>query len=255
MSSVSDYVKSKATSSISLETLPLMHSCDGFAATSIIHDKTINVCECPVFHEKLLYFFYGRPAYKVSERVKGNRPGHLYLPVCFIVPFKEVKPHRIFPFDTGAFDAKMYNKFLHHKMKIDEFELENTLEEVKQYIHVFYDNNINYIRGVASSVKDSGDDYVDGLISIHNFTGEEEIDGRANTVEVIADKGVNVHDAVECIILPEPLSRAPKIQPFIKNNPQIDFRLYDVPLLCAPSEFNAVVYQKVMDYFREKNVI
>lgn len=255
MSAVSEFIKTQTTDPSKLSTLPLLHSCDGYSTRNIINDKELKTTECPVFKEELLYFFYGKPAYPVSEKVAGNRTDIEYLPVCFIVPSDKVMPYRVFPFDTGAFAGKLYSKHLHHKMKIDDFELENTIEETKRYIEVFFEDNDGYLAGQPSSVRNTDDPYVEGLISIHNITGEEEIDERANTVEVIANRNVSIEGNVECIIMPDALKKSRKVQNYLDKHKEIECRTYVARRLTAPGRYNEVVFQKAMDYLKEKGYI
>lgn len=255
MSTISEFIKDHSTGVLAIKELPLMHSCDGFSTRQIIEDKELKTCDCPVFHENLLYFFYGKPAYPVSEKVGGNRSDNEYLPVCFIIPFSNVIPYKVFPFDTGAYDAKLYNKHLHHKMNICNFEMDITLDEIKQYIKLFFDNNDNYLRGDPSSIADVDDPYIDGLISIHNTTGEEEIDERANTIEVICNRNIGICDNVACIIMPDTLKRSKKINAFLKKHSEIECKTYAVRRLTAPDRYNEIVFQRAMDYLGEKGII
>ena len=256
MSSVSEYIKNHSNGSSTLKSLPLMHSCDGYDASIIIHNKSLSIGECPGFvDEELLRLFYGKPVYRELPNVSEKVTGEAFLPVCFIIPFDKIDTYKVLPFDAGIFPDLVRNGFFHNKMNIKDFELDTGIEEIKRYIEVFFTNNYNYMRGKASEVKDVGDFYVDGLIQIHNIVGHTQFDEKTNTIEVVTKNEVSVSDVIECIIMPEPLSRDSKIKPFIHNHSNIDYRYYDVPTLSAPCMYNAVVYQKVMDYFREKEII
>src|SRR5260221_12961876 len=71
--------------------LPFFHSCDAVSFRSILLAKKILPTKCAVFkNEKLLYLFYGRPAYK-SGILKRSGLRSL-LPSSFIIKCDDVKP-------------------------------------------------------------------------------------------------------------------------------------------------------------------
>src|SRR3954452_19547101 len=86
------------------EELPLVHTtrCEILPYIVASHElRSVNLCD--VFNEHLIYFFYGRPAYR---HALGSDPsGNLDLcPVCFVF-----KPHtiggavkRVFACDSGG---------------------------------------------------------------------------------------------------------------------------------------------------------
>ena len=249
MSNISDFVKKHTSSACTIEQLPLLHSCDCFACRQIIDCEKLEARHCKVFKENLLYFFYGKPAYPVSEKETKKRTAFEYCPVCFIVPCEKVAAYRVFPFDTGALEAHKYDDFWHHSMSLDNFELDNTVDGIRQYVEVFFGSNYNYIQGQASIEKATVDPYINGLTSLLTANGAFEIDERARTIEVISRNDVPVNTAVECIILPEILLREPEISKYLEDN-KIYHMEYSVRKLTAPSRYNEVVFQKAMEYIR-----
>ena len=47
--------------------MPLTHITKGIGAEDIIKAGEIKPVDCAVFNQPLAYFFYGRPAYRISE--------------------------------------------------------------------------------------------------------------------------------------------------------------------------------------------
>ena len=250
MSRVTDFINSKVGTS-SLELLPLFHSCECFDSRSIIESNRLEKRECENFGEKLLYFFYGKPSYPAGEKAKGNRDDIEYCPVCFIVDPREVEIFRTFPFDSGAFKGGRYGPYLHRNMEIDDFELEPSLIGLMNYIKVFYGSNQDYIRSKPAITSKVHDPYVDGLISIHNATGTDVIDDRANTIEILSRKDLVVKKAVRCVILPEDLLGEKIIRDFLHTT-GIEHIEYTVRRLTAPSLYNAVVFEKAINYMESK---
>ena len=248
---ISEYSSKHSSGSAVFDPLPLMHSCDCFAGRSIIENNELKATQCKVFRESLLYFFYGKPSYQVSEGVKGNFSQIEYCPICFIFPLDKITIDRVFPFDTGAYNKKLYKNFFHKKMKKEDFEMDNTREGISQYIEVFYGNNDNYIEGDSQKHKDTGDPYVNALDSLHGATGMQEFDDRAITIEVITRHSVPVDINVECIILPNKLMLNDNISEFITNH-NIHYIEYKIVPGIAPSKDNAVVMQKALEYLDER---
>jgi hypothetical protein len=244
---VSEFILQQDIGSASVEVLPMMHSCECFDCLGIVESGCLEARDCKVFGEKLLYFFYGKPSYPVGEKVKGNRVDTDYCPVGFIVNPNKVNLYRVFPFDTGAFDANLYADYFHHNMKIDSFELNNSLESIQKYISACFTNNYNYIMGNTTIHGTGYGPIIDALIRLLNASGTIPIDERSRTVEVITKDNVSLKDAVECIILPENLLRHPNIKAFLDEN-HINYLTYIVRKLTAPSRYNEVVFEKAMEY-------
>lgn len=163
--------------------LPFIHSCEGYNGKKIIEDNELKATHCKVFNENLLYFFYGKPSYPIGEKNETKRTDDLYCPVCFIVDPRTVSIDRVFPFDTGAFKGNRYIDFLHRGMELEDFELDSCLDTIKTYISVIFNNNRNYIDGIACK-QESEYLEIDAFLNLLNAKGSFVIDERANTVEV-----------------------------------------------------------------------
>lgn len=246
---LSDYLSQRKVRNTNIEVLPLLHSCECFDGRSIIESERLDASPCKVFKENLLYFFYGKPSYPVGEKISGNRTDIEYCPVCFIVNPQKVKIYRVFPFDTGAFSAGKYAKFLHRRMQIDDFEINGSVDSILKYISTFFGSNDNYIRGRAIINEKAFDPYIDGLTSILNARGEEEIDDRAHTIEITSQNSILLSEAIECVVMPEDLLREDSIKAFLDCN-NIFHLEYTVRTLTAPSKYNEVVFERVMDYLK-----
>lgn len=83
--------------------------------------------KCDVFDDYLIYFFYGRPAFKLNDIFA--------YPVCFILENVD-NPTKIFPFDSGAFVGKRMNKFFGDE-NVDKFDVKN-MTNVHKLVDTFY---------------------------------------------------------------------------------------------------------------------
>ena len=126
-------------------------------------------------------------------------------------------------------------------MIIDKFEIENNCKAIKAYISVIFGNNTNYINGIPDKYHDE-DTYVNALLHLLSATGGFEFDERADTIEVISKKPIDISKNIRGIILPENFLRMKKISDFIDKN-NIDHKTYIVRTKTSPSRYNEVVFQ------------
>ena len=92
------------------EELPLIHTSRCEFLSSIAATHALEPQPCGVFHESLIYLFYGRPAYRSNRGSMGGEPIVLCA-VCFVFKPRTVSQvvHRMYPCDTGAVAADRFN--------------------------------------------------------------------------------------------------------------------------------------------------
>jgi hypothetical protein len=106
----------------SCSSLSWCHSTDAFALRNILESGMFVPRLCPVFKKDLLYFFYGRPAYRKSTGESIGIPARA--PVVFVLaPDLVDMGVRVFPFDTGAYAAGRYGRWIHESMVMEDFEM------------------------------------------------------------------------------------------------------------------------------------
>jgi len=118
--------------------LPLVHTTDSYRFLNAFEDGELMPKACNVFAgEPLLYFFYGRPSYRVNSNEPPTSLDH-YLPVCMLFRAESVQPiKRIFPFDSGACDNELYDNALHRDMNLEDFGLEPSPDTPGRVISFF----------------------------------------------------------------------------------------------------------------------
>jgi hypothetical protein len=100
MTTFSDYIQKQE---MVPNELPMVHTTEYFRLPSIQSSNTLQASACKVFGEPLLYFFYGRPAYRDASQTSPTRDVGFY-PICFVFrPGTIAKgAKRLYPFDSGA---------------------------------------------------------------------------------------------------------------------------------------------------------
>jgi len=132
------------------EELPLVHTTRCEILPSIVASHELrSVTPCDVFQEYLIYFFYGRPAYR--HTLGGEPGGNLDLcPVCFVF-----KPHtigsaakRIFACDSGGLHKGYFKDHLFPPDR-DEMLLDTTLDSARKLVPLVFGDNSRYYVGQA----------------------------------------------------------------------------------------------------------
>ncbi len=273
MSSLCDFIKEINENDIQF--LPLFHSCPGSNAEEIFINNELKATTCKVFEKDLLYFFYGKPSYPVSEKIsKQFRTDTYACPVCFVYNIDKIDICGIHPFDTGAYLRGMYSTFSINgdKEKLyKDYYLGNDKNEIKKYITVFYSNNDNYLRGTPTKChiggrvisienKDSQKESeiepsIVKLIRLLNCDGEFDFDERSRTIEVMTEKSIDIIDSVELIIMPDNLAENKNVKEFLDNNKDIEYKTYYHRPLAKADRFNEAVFQKMIEYMKEKGLL
>ncbi len=192
----------------SLTELPACHTTDGFRAREIMKSSRIEPKECNVFKgEKLLYFFYGRPSFRLSD-IQNATSLNSYWPVTFLFRSDIVSPKRIFPFDTGAYYHDRFNNFFREEMNLDVFEMEKTVTAIPRFIKFFYDSNENYylgktITGLENTIPNTFFE-LESYYELIKNRGINEADDRSSAVEIQTAEGITLtKDCIELIIAPQ----------------------------------------------------
>jgi len=159
--------------------------------------------------EKLSYFFYGRPSYRVNPDIKDTRVSS-FAPICFVFK-KEFNCtfKRIHPFDTGAFDAGRLSGFVHSTMAMSDYELRPEIASAQRVVNAFYGNNSRYIDCLPSGaieiekiVKDRLF-FVESYYYLIRYTPNVDSDERAHSIEIQTDESVYLKDNLLAVVVPD----------------------------------------------------
>ncbi|EHA1080854.1 hypothetical protein I8Y06_001676 [Photobacterium damselae] len=259
MNSVSDnFYKNHIVSNTNMTPMmPLVHVCDCHRLRNILVSNAIIPTKCPVFEEDLAYFFYGRPSYRIGDGGFSSNTPSLF-PVCFILDSAYITDiKRVFPFDTGAFAAGLYKKYIHSKATFSDYIFEPTYDFIRRYVDMFYSSNENYFNGEATIVKGLIPTMAFELQSLHQMitsTSTEEVDDRCYTVEIQSFSGVDISGgAVMAMVLPVTIMDDPIVSSYLFDN-NIEPITYETSR-CAPSSLTPLIIDKVRSYYLNEGVI
>lgn len=232
--------------------LPLIHTTDGYSGRDIIDNKELCPDMCPVFNENLLYFFYGRPAYRVGD-TKNATSQICFMPVCFVLKPEAVSSiKRIFPFDSGAFNRNMFEKYMHPKMKKEDFFLDISLDMASRVVSFFYGSNYKYYSGEVQQPEIPCDQFeVESYYQLIADKNKTDHDDRCSTIELQTDNVTRIiKDNILLLVLPICFLDDKNVKQFITEwgVKYIGYKTYHGKVLEYMSELRKIVE----DFLKEK---
>lgn len=237
------------------EELPLVHTTRGKALSQIIANHELrSENSCDVFNEHLIYFFYGRPAYRL---VGGNKPGSgiELCPICFVF-----KPHtigystkRVFACDSGAIQ---HGNFAPHIAPTDltALELEASLESARRMVTLVFGNNEKYFLGQAQKTMPSSFSPGTTAHRFHALLTDEtglNADDRRSAIEVQLPSPVAIDHHLLYVLLPKDVLNDSQVRRTIIEIWQCDPIGYDVYPGSAPNNYTANIREVLKQRFKD----
>lgn len=232
------------------KSLAWCHNTDGWALRELFESGFFTPRPCSVFREDLLYFFYGRPAYRHTEnaplRISGRAPVALILDPDLIAHGK-----RLFPFDSGAFADKRYANWMHPKMQLADFEMACPSDAPQRHVASFFGSNSAYLRlrGQRPSASLAGEFEVDSLLALLTDQSIEHADDRRVSIELQVAAPVPLrHPTLLAMILPDELMNAPFIQSFRAGpGSEVDMLFYPLSPLKKGTDYQVPIEERAME--------
>ncbi|SNZ07241.1 hypothetical protein [Cohaesibacter gelatinilyticus] len=201
-------------------TLPIVHTTDWYVLRDLIDgDRKLKPMNCPVFGERLSYFFYGKPCYRKHIGEDPNSLSAFYLVGIILRAEVLGKFVRMFPFDSGAYVNGFYDSSLHPQMDVNDFSLKPEMKTAEKTVSTFFENNENYMKGiVANKITPSVMDIeVEAYLSIVGDKSKTKSDDRRGAIEFqVSDEIIINKRNVLAVILPEQLLDDKFVRDFIE---------------------------------------
>jgi hypothetical protein len=240
--------------------LPFVHTTRAYSFDEMLGTEGLEPTECAIFREKLIYLFYGRPAY----RAKDGRNARLQFewPIIFVLDPHKIEPIvRVYPFDTGAFESKMYKEFFDQRAEMNDFALEPTLETVKKLVATFYQNHDEYYTGYSHKNVDLPNRQfeAEGVLELARLPGVQgnpsfaaTRDERSSAIEVQVNHPIRFSEALSAIVLPRPYLDDPDIQDALRRwgDPPI-VRTYPTLHNMGPEAWVGQIYHIVQEIYED----
>lgn len=203
--------------------LPLVHTTAAYSFADLCGHSEISPEQCIHFQKKLIYLFYGRPAYRTQESESSN--SEFNWPIVFIFDPGAIDGIvSVFPIDTGAFYLNLYQKFFHKDTIIEDLRLPGKIECARKIVGTFYGSSEQYISGKSKkNVEIATMQYeaigVNRLTQSPPYTsgGEPIRDERSATVEVQTSNPIDIAASTIGIIMPQSYLLEPEVVDALKR--------------------------------------
>jgi hypothetical protein len=238
--------------------MPLTHITKGVGANDIGLSYSVKATDCNVFQEPLAYFFYGRPAYRVGG--DGSIKREAACPFCFIFDSELIKKAKyIYPFDTGAFEKRMYQHIVVDEMNVEDFSLEQDISRPNRIISKVFLSREAYFTGDKTNMvspeegAEPWEMHARSYLDLIASRGRNEPDDRIHTIEVVLGADVPLTGNLRAVIVPHTMWDDTKKAPWLE-------KLQDLGVEIAPYEFipgrhpehyHALLETKVRDLYRK----
>jgi hypothetical protein len=200
--------------------MPLTHISKGIEAEDIIRAGQVATGDCGFFKEPLAYFFYGRPAYRVSG--DGAVKVEAACPFCFIFESALIrKAKAIHAFDTGAFARRLYKHVFLDEMNVEDFSLEQNETRPNRIIAAVFSSMRNYFDGDTTKIvtPDAGAEawefHARAYLQLLTSPGRNEPDDRICSIEVVFGQPVALAGNLKAVVVPHTLWDAGRHAPWL----------------------------------------
>lgn len=238
-------------------TLPFVRNTDVYGLVNALADDKLVPQGCTVFvGEPLLYFFYGRPSYRVNANEKPTSLEH-YLPVCLLFRSAAIHPiKRVFPFDTGAFKNDMYRDALHKKMELNDFGLAPDPSTPGRVISLFFGSVEAYLSARADS-SSQFDPAIPEAVSYHALITQRlsnSVDNRVSGIEVQLEGELDLDGNVEAVVLPSTLLDSPTLQAQLLAKKIAPLPYAQIERQ-RPSEYVTKIFEICSEYYKRVGLV
>jgi hypothetical protein len=227
-----------------------MDICDG---------NHINPILCKHFDEELIYLFYGRPSYRTQKSINSTI-GFNYPFVFIFDPKKITGITSVYPFDTGAFFLKLYQKFFDKKSEVWDFELAPDMLSAQKTVGTFYQNSTEYMLGPSKknidiSLREFEARGVHELARLPPYLSNEveplSRDERSSSIEVQVADAVDIQSAVLGMIVPAPFMNEAEVVDALHRWDVDMIRTYEIFEFHSPDAWISQVYEEVTKAYKE----
>jgi hypothetical protein len=213
---------------------------------------------CRFFDEALVYFFYGRPAYRPKSWKKENAPAVLPFMPCSIVlkPDALEIPKRIAPFDTGAWEEGRFESYMHPEMTIDDFLLHPSMDTPTRVVWKFFRSNHNYYYAKPHSIRiPPAQLEAQSYYELIKHRATQKLDDRGSAIEIQIDYPLPLTSKnLLYLVLPKIFYSDRAIRETIVGAWKIPAALYDIQAITL-QEHMGIVYTEVEKFLSQMGLI
>jgi len=222
----------------------------------LMDGRPLQVSLCEHYKKKLVYTFYGKPAYRVNQWM-GPTSLPAATPVCILLRSEALpQPEGIMPFDSGAMFTEKYKEFLHHRMDASSFELGNQTSIAQRIAYYFYRSNKDYFKGRPRTGLNVPVSELEAYNYYHLILARQqtEFDDRRSAVEIRYAKDIPVNrSTVLAIIAPDEVEDDASLMKKI-NSISSNIIFYNL-IHNTPSSTISIIQHLAMEFYRSSGLL
>lgn len=245
--------------------LPLLHITHTGIARNIIHTGALETRECNFLKKELIYFFFGRPAYRLrggSEKSKQITRA----PFIFLVNPEKVDPAHVYPFDTGAALSGLYTGE-DPTLTLQDYELEPTIDAAQKHLNWAFESVRDYLNGrLRSDLTSDTEDFDSATLGYAEIAQQatkllnspDKYDDRAAAIEIAIAQNIDLTNFVDTVIVPKQYIEG-RNHGIINTNildklqsQNIDIIPYDWQPYKDPEDFRAEIDILIEEHYEDK---
>jgi hypothetical protein len=234
--------------------LPAVHTTEFFRLTAVQSSNALQASVCKVFKEPLLYFFYGRPAYRDSSQVTPTRDIGFY-PICFIFRpgaiSKQAK--RVYPFDTGASQRGLYEPAIKRADALPGYPVPTMIESARRIVSCFFETDDRYLSNspIAGLRFLPTEAEAESYYRLINGGGDPNCDDRSSAIEIQLEECLDVGQALVAIVLPTCFLEDDNLRRTVLSVWRAQPLTYDADIGTRPLEYHGVIRHLVRRFYRK----
>jgi hypothetical protein len=232
--------------------LPLVHTTECQHLNSILATNTIEPRPCSIFGEPLIYFFYGRPAYRDAAKTTPIKDVS-FCPVCFIFrPQTKFAITRVYPFDSGASQNGFYEPEVHGSMALATYAVQAVVESARRIIDGFFETNEDYLGCKATPGLLFGPNEIDAEAFYKLITGggHPDCDDRRSAVEIQISQPAKLCEDLLAVALPTSFLDDSALRKALLEVWRAHPLTYDADIGMRPTEFHGEIRRIIREYYR-----
>ncbi len=255
MTSFADYIQKQAVTSVEL---PMVHTTEYFRLASIQASNRLQASACKIFKEPLLYFFYGRPAYRDASQIIPTRDVGFY-PICFVFRPGTIsnKAKRLYPFDTGASQSGLYEPAIKRTEALTGYPVLAVIESARKIVSCFFETEEQYLSNkpkpglIFSSAESDARSYYELI----NGGGDPGCDDRYSAVEIQIAESLDISQDIMAVVLPVCFLEDADLANTILKVWHAEPLTYDADIGMRPIEFHGTIRNKIREFYRRSMLL
>lgn len=238
--------------------LPMVHTTKYYLLPDIQTSGTLHTATCRVFNEPLLYFFYGRPAYRDDSQITPTRDIGFY-PICFVFRSGVIgsKATRVYPFDTGAGQSGRYEPAIERSIAVSDYQLITAIESARKIVRGFFDTDEKYLFNCPKSglVFAPTEAHAQSFYELINGGGDPECDDRYSAVEIQLGTSIDIRDGIMAVVLPTCFLDDAALAETILKIWRAEPLTYDAIIGMRPLEFHGAIRLLIHQFYQRQGFV